>query len=154
NRGGNGNTASGVLALSGNIDGDNNTATGHNALSSNTTGSFNIALGAEAGGNLTTGSNNIDIANRGVAGEANTIRIGTRERRTNIFGAGISGVTVAGGGGVIVDTNGQLGTVVSSARFKDETKPMDKASEAILALKPATFRYKHELDPDGIPQFG
>jgi hypothetical protein len=31
---------------------------------------------------------------------------------------------------------------------------MDKASEAILALKPVTFRYKQELDPDGIPQFG
>ena len=31
---------------------------------------------------------------------------------------------------------------------------MDKASEAILALKPVTFRYKHELDPDGISQFG
>ena len=31
---------------------------------------------------------------------------------------------------------------------------MDKASEAILALKPVTFRYGHELDPDGIPQFG
>src|SRR5439155_8583929 len=70
------------------------------------------------------------------------------------FIAGISGVTVAGGVGVIVDTNGQLGTVVSSERFKDEVKPMDKASEAILALKPVTFRYKHEFDPDGIPQFG
>ena len=42
----------------------------------------------------------------------------------------------------------------SSERFKDEIKPMDKASEAILALKPVTFRYKHELDPEGIPQFG
>ena len=48
----------------------------------------------------------------------------------------------------------KLGTVVSSARFKEAIKPMDKASEAILALKPVTFRYKHELDPDGIPQFG
>src|SRR6202011_2237561 len=47
-----------------------------------------------------------------------------------------------------------LGTVTSSARFKEAIKPMDKASEAILALKPVTFRYKHELDPDGIPQFG
>src|SRR5213078_4950824 len=55
---------------------------------------------------------------------------------------------------VIVDRNGQLGTVVSSERFKDEVKPMDKASEAILALKPVTFHYKHELDPEGIPQFG
>jgi trimeric autotransporter adhesin len=63
-------------------------------------------------------------------------------------------VTVSGGVGVIIDTDGHLGTVVSSARFKDKIKPMDKASEAILALKPVTFRYKHELDPDGIPQFG
>ena len=61
---------------------------------------------------------------------------------------------MASGVGVIVDSNGQLGTVVSSARFKDAIKPMDKASEAILALQPVTFRYKHELDPDGIPQFG
>src|SRR6202040_1801297 len=66
----------------------------------------------------------------------------------------ISGVTVAGGVGVIIDTNGHLGTVVSSERFKDEIKPMDKASEAILSLRPVTFRYKHELDPEGIPQFG
>jgi hypothetical protein len=55
---------------------------------------------------------------------------------------------------VIVGSNGQLGTVVSSARFKEAIKPMDKASEAILALKPVTFRYKKELDPDKIPQFG
>jgi hypothetical protein len=61
---------------------------------------------------------------------------------------------VAGGVGVIIDTNGKLGTVVSSARFKQNIKPMDKASEVILALKPVTFRYKKELDPDGIPQFG
>src|SRR5262249_31779274 len=38
--------------------------------------------------------------------------------------------------------------------FKEAVQPMEKASEAILALKPVTFRYKHELDPDGIPQFG
>src|SRR5262249_24003772 len=67
---------------------------------------------------------------------------------------GISGVTVPAGVGVIVGTDGKLGTVVSSARFKDEIKPMNKASEAILALKPVTFRYKEELDPEGIPQFG
>ena len=61
---------------------------------------------------------------------------------------------MAGGVAVIIDTHGHLGTVVSSERFKDAVKPMDKASEAILALKPVTFRYKHDLDPDGIPQFG
>src|SRR5205823_6065580 len=85
---------------------------------------------------------------------SNTIRVGTVGTQTNTYIAGISGVTVAGGVGVIVDTNGHLGTVVSSERFKDTIKPMDKASEAILALQPVTFRYKHELDPEGIPQFG
>ena len=61
---------------------------------------------------------------------------------------------MATGVGVIIGPDGHLGTVVSSARFKDGIKPMDKASEAILALQPVTFRYKQELDPDGIPQFG
>jgi trimeric autotransporter adhesin len=151
---GNGNTASGALALFGNTMGDNNTATGNNALSSNSTGSFNIALGAEAGGDLTAGSNNIDIGNRGVAGEASTIRIGTRGRHTNTFIAGISGGTVPTGVAVIVDADGHLGTSTSSARFKDEIKPMDKASEVLLALKPVTFRYKKEIDPASMSQFG
>jgi hypothetical protein len=55
---------------------------------------------------------------------------------------------------VLIDANGRLGTTTSSARFKDQIQPMDKASEAILALQPVTFRYKHDLDPAGIPQFG
>jgi hypothetical protein len=151
---GNSNTADGVNALFSNTSGNNNTANGFEALFSNTTGGSNIALGYLAGQNLTTGSNNINIGNQGVAAEADTIRIGTVGTQTNTIVAGISGVTVAGGVGVIVDTNGHLGTVSSSARFKDEIKPMDNASEAILALKPVTFRYKHELDPDGIRQFG
>src|SRR5207302_5667320 len=86
--------------------------------------------------------------------EAATIRIGVQGTQTKTFVAGVRGVTVAGGVGVIVGSNGQLGTVVSSARFKEAIKPMDKVSEAILALQPVTFRYKQELDPDGIPQFG
>ncbi|OLC26991.1 MAG: hypothetical protein AUH91_03510 [Verrucomicrobia bacterium 13_1_40CM_4_54_4] len=55
---------------------------------------------------------------------------------------------------MVVGSGGQLGTSTSSARYKDDIKPMDKASEAILALQPVTFRYKHELDRTGIPQFG
>ena len=82
------------------------------------------------------------------------IRIGKVGTQTATFVAGIRGVTVASGIGVIIGSNGQLGTVTSSARFKEAIKPMDKASEAILALKPVTFRYKHDLDPDGVPQFG
>jgi uncharacterized coiled-coil protein SlyX len=148
------NTANGFQALYSNITGGRNTANGVSALNHNTTGFNNIALGFSAGDNLTIGNNNIDIGNKGVAGEANTIRIGKVGTQQATFIAGISGVTVAGGVGVIIDSNGHLGTVVSSERFKDEIKPMDKASEAILALKPVTFCYKPELDPNGIPQFG
>ena len=148
------NAAAGSSALVNNTFGGGNTATGYQALSNNTTGNNNIALGFEAGQNLTTGSNNIDIGNDGRPGESGNIRIGTRGAQTKTFIAGISGATVAGGVGVIVGSNGQLGTVVSSERFKDEIKPMDKASEAILSLQPVTFHYKKELDPDGIPQFG
>src|SRR6266700_2833398 len=148
------NTANGSKALFSNTIGGQNTATGENALLNNNSGSSNIALGFNAGTNLTTGNNNIDIGNAGVAGESKRIRIGTAGTQTRTFIAGISGVTVASGVGVIVGSNGQLGTVVSSERYKDAIKPMEKASEAILALKPVTFRYKHELDPNGIPQFG
>jgi hypothetical protein len=148
------NTATGADALFSNSTGNFNTATGADALFNNTTGSTNIAVGYFAGSNLTTGSNNIDIGNKGAGGESNTIRIGTAGTHTKTVIAGIFGTTVAGGVGVIVGSGGRLGTVVSSERFKDAIKPMDKASEAILALKPVTFRYKHELDPKGIPQFG
>jgi len=151
---GNNNTATGESALSNNVSGHNNTAIGAFAMLSNTSGSRNIALGITAGGNNETGSDNIYIGNGGTVAESATIRIGEIRTHTNTSIAGISGVPVANGAAVIINPQGHLGTVVSSARFKDAIKPMDKASEAILALKPVTFRYKHELDPDGIPQFG
>src|SRR5438552_3971459 len=151
---GSNNTANGFGALTSSTIGNNNTADGVNALLNNTTGSNNTALGFGAGTDLLNGNNNIEIGYAGTASDSNTIRIGTTGTQTNAYLAGISGATGAEGVGVIVDSSGHLGTVVSSERFKDTIKPMDKASEAILALKPVTFRYKHELDPNGIPQFG
>ncbi|MBO0732989.1 MAG: tail fiber domain-containing protein [Methylocapsa sp.] len=148
------NTATGAHALGSNTLGNLNTGDGFNALLNNTTGLRNIALGFDAGQNLTTGSNNIDIGNGGIAGESSKIRIGAPGVQTATFIAGIRGATVPSGIEVVVGTNGQLGTVVSSARFKEAIKPMGKASEAILSLKPVTFRYKRQLDPEGIPQFG
>jgi uncharacterized coiled-coil protein SlyX len=148
------NTASGFHALLNNTDGSENTATGFHALLNNTTGNKNIALGFRAGSDLTTGDKNIDIGNAGLAGESSTIRIGRVQDQTATFIAGISGATVPTGVAVIIDADGHLGTSTSSARFKDAIQPMDKASEAILALQPVTFRYKKELDPEGIPQFG
>jgi hypothetical protein len=148
------NTANGFGALGVSTTGSRNTANGDDALLSNTTGGNNIALGFEAGKRLTTGSYNIDIGNPGEAGEANTIRIGKQGTQRTTFIAGISGATVPTGVAVIVDASGHLGTTTSAARFKEAIKPMDKASEVILALKPVTFHYKQEIDPDGIPQFG
>jgi hypothetical protein len=110
-------------------------------------------VGFNAGSSLTTGSDNIDIGAPGVAGESGTLRIGT-VKQTAAYIRGIYGQTVASGVAVIIDSSGHLGTVQSSARFKEAVKPMDKASEAILALQPVTFYYKPELDPDVTPQFG
>src|SRR5439155_23876279 len=144
---GNNNTATGGFALLLN-GGSDNTATGVLALVNNTTGSNNIALGVNAGQNLTTGDNNIDIGNDGAADEANTIRIGTQGTQTNAYIAGIYQTTVPRGLSVVVDSTGHLGTKGSSERLKQDIKPMDKASEAILALRPVSFRYRKEIDPD------
>jgi trimeric autotransporter adhesin len=148
------NEATGSFALFFNTAGNDNAAVGFFALYNNTTGNNNIGLGNFAGNNLTTGNNNIDIGNQGVAGETGTIRIGVVGTQTATFVAGIMGKTVPMSTPVFVNANGQLGTTPSSERFKDAIKPMDKASEAILALKPVTFHYKKELDPDRTPQFG
>jgi hypothetical protein len=172
NTGGSFNTATGASALNENTSGSDNTADGLNALFFNTTGhdntavgvnallnnngSNNVAIGVKAGSNLTNGSNNIHIGANvlGIQGEANKIRIGKQGTQNGTFIAGIAGVSVAGSP-VVVNSNGKLGVgSTSSARFKEAVKPMDKTSEAILALKPVTFRYKEEIDPDGIPQFG
>jgi hypothetical protein len=148
------NTAIGLQALGGGPGGAYNTAVGPFVLQAVSTGEGNIALGFAAGSNLTTGDNNIDIGNLGVAGESNTIRIGGNTgsgSQTATFIAGISGTAVVGDA-VVVDANGQLGTVASAARFKKEIRPMDTTSEAILALRPVRFHYKS--DSKGTPQFG
>jgi len=167
------NTATGNFALSSNSTGSENLAYGSGALFSNTTGyanagyggdalfgnttgSFNVAVGFEAGSGLTTGDNNINIGPyvSGGAGESNTIRIGTQGTQTNAYIGGIYSTPVAKGLVVKVDSTGHLGTVGSSGRFKEQIKPMGKASEAILGLKPVTFRYKKEIDPERTPEFG
>ena len=152
NTSGNDNTAIGNIALFSNTDGYQNVACGIRALYNNTTGLHNTALGDGAGSELTTGSNNIDIGNVGVAGESNTMRFGVSQTAT--FIAGVRGATTVNANAipVVVDSAGQLGTVSSSRRFKDEIKPMDNSSEAILGLKPVTFHYKS--DNNGTPQFG
>jgi len=145
------NTATGNWALLYNT-GDNNTGVGVGALFYNETGNNNIALGMGAGYYLSTGDNNIDIGNAGVAGDSNTIRIGAQGTQTATYVAGIFDATASGGTPVYITSDGQLGTSSSSGRFKKGIKPMDKVSEAILALEPVTFEYKN--DSKGTPQFG
>jgi uncharacterized coiled-coil protein SlyX len=137
-----GNTAIGSQALRNNTLGALNTANGYFALHQNTTGIGNTALGAEAGTAVTTANDVICIGSQG-ANVDNTTWI------SNIYEtATVSGTTLP----VVVSDGGQLGTTPSSRRFKKEIRPMDKASEAILALKPVTFRYKN--DKSGASQFG
>ena len=141
---GNHNTADGDNALVHTTTGNFNTASGAHALDHNTTGSSNVALGFQAGFNI-TGSGNVCIGQNilGLAGENNVTRIrniGSTAQANGIF------VTVGAGG--------KLGRQVSSRRYKDDIKPMDKASEALFALKPVSFRYKREIDPARSPDFG
>ena len=141
---GTGNTAIGSGALNTNTDSVGNTAVGDLALGGNTTGSNNVALGEFAGLNQTTGSNNVYIGSvLGVAGEGSACYI------MSIFGQ-----TSAGGVPVFINSTNKLGTTTSSKRFKEEIKPMANASEVILGLKPVTFRYKKQIDPQRIQQFG
>jgi hypothetical protein len=138
------NTAVGGAALINNTIGGNNTATGSNALGTSTTGNDNTALGASAGTGVTTASNVICIG-AGVSGVNvdNTCFIGN-----------IRGVTTQNANAipVLIDSAGQLGTASSSRRYKTDIKPIDKASESVLALKPVSFRYK--VHKDITPQFG
>ena len=136
------NTANGGGALGKNTAGNNNTAGGFQALGNNITGSFNIALGDSAGSAVTTADDVICIGTKG-ANVSNSCYIG------NIFSqpspAGLA---------VFVNSDNKLGTIMSSRRFKEDIQPMDKASEAILALQPVTFRYKKDFDTRGTAQFG
>ncbi|MGH8092464.1 MAG: tail fiber domain-containing protein [Chthoniobacterales bacterium] len=133
--------------------GTQNTSIGYSSLSNVRSGSYNIAVGSTAGSALRL-NNNIAIGSIGTKLDSGTIRLGTPGTHSATYIAGISGITVAGGVSVVIDGSGHLGTVTSSARYKEAIKPMDKASEVLLSLKPVTFRYKKGLDPQGIPQFG
>jgi hypothetical protein len=138
------NTAVGSSCLSGNTTGDGNTAIGTAALFANTTGGNNTAVGYLAGQNVTTANNVICIgANVAGANVDESCYIG------NIFGA-----TSSNGVAVLVNSDGRLGTVTSSKRFKEDVKPIDKASEALFALKPVSFHYKQNIDPTCAAQFG
>jgi hypothetical protein len=157
---GNGNVAIGNSAMSRNTtSGDNtavglnalffttggsNTAVGSNALATNTTGTGNIGIGYFAGSNISSGSNNIHIGISAPGNESNTIRIGNTQTAT--FLAGVSGVTVASGVQVYIDANGQLGTLTSSVRFKEDVADMAAASRSLMQLRPVTFRYKAPYD--------
>ncbi len=134
------NTANGFQALSNNTTGFSNTANGGGALLNNTTGNNNTALGVGAGASVTTASNVICIG-AGGSNVSDSCFIG------NIFNA-----TASSGTAVLINSSGQLGTISSSRRFKKEIKPMDSASEAVLAFRPVTFHYKS--DASGTPQFG
>jgi hypothetical protein len=154
------NTAVGAFALDANTTGDNNTAVGSGTLGANqtsdnntavgqsalvlSTGSSNIALGTNAGSNLTSGNSNIYIGNDGVSSESTTIRIGAGGTHTDTFIAGVRGVTTDNADAitVLIDSAGQLGTVSSSRRTKEDIREMGEASAALQRLRPVVFRYR------------
>jgi polyhydroxyalkanoate synthesis regulator phasin len=135
------NVADGIAALFNNTTGIYNTASGMYALDSNTTGDYNIGVGFQAGYNV-TGSYNIDIGSQGSSGDSDAIRIGTPGAQTSFYAAGVDGVTISSGVPVYINSSGQLGTVNSSIRYKEDVHDMADASSAIFQLRPVTYRYK------------
>jgi trimeric autotransporter adhesin len=125
-----------------NTTGSSNTAVGFQALSNNTTGIGNTVLGAFAGSGVTTANGVICIDTAGL------------NLSQSCFIGHIFGTTSSGGIQVLVNSDGKLGTVVSSQRFKEKIKPMSEASELLFALQPVTFRYRKEVDASGTSQFG
>jgi len=151
------NQALGVAALENNTTGTANIAIGDSAAFNNTSGGFNTVVGYMAGEDVTDGFDNIYIgatAGDGFGTENSTVRIGDPAHVFTCYIAGINGQIASGGAQVFITGNGKLGTLTSSARFKEDIEPMADASESILALKPVTFRYRGEIDPEAIPQFG
>src|SRR6266498_1706292 len=147
---GNFNTATGAGALSSNTTGNSNTSIGSNALH-DTTGFSNIGIGQDGGSNLTSGSNNICIGNSGVAGESSTIRIGDVQTATflaGINGAGVTGIPV------LVSSSGQLGVASSSRYVKENIREIAGESDGLMRLRPVTFKYKPQIDPTGLAQYG
>jgi hypothetical protein len=156
---GNANTATGLNALFSNTDGRQNTATGVGALKNSSTSVRNVALGYQAGFAITTGSDNIIIGagNRGKEVDAGTTRIGSDTFQKKTFIAGIRGVKtgLADATAVFIDGNGQLGTIKSSKRYKEDIQSMGDVSNRLLKLRPVTFRYKEPQDDGSKPtQFG
>jgi trimeric autotransporter adhesin len=152
------NNAFGDLALTANVSGSFNTAMGDDALD-NSTGNSNTALGDEAGSALFTGEGNIYIGAQqtGVDGDVEFIRIGNDTAFTFPYDTYIAGIFARSndpGTATIcyVDANGKVASVFSSRRYKHDIKPMETASEAILALKPVSFHYNS--DAKNTPCFG
>ncbi len=155
---GNNNTASGSSALAFNQTGGNNTAIGYEALAESMTGSGNVAIGFEAALNAPAGnSNSIYIGSQGTnTDNSGTIQIGTQGTQTGgTFIAGISGASASSGVEVLINSSGQLGTVLSSGRFKEQITDMGDNSSKLLQLRPVNFFYKPDYD-DGshMPQYG
>jgi hypothetical protein len=140
----------------------NNTFVGGVAGLFNTTGDYDTFVGEEAGLFNTSGRNDLYIANQGPSSgtESNAIRIGTQGngagQQTAAYIAGIYGSSVGGSGiAVYVDNNGQLGTVVSSRRFKEQIADMGDSTSALMKLRPVTFLYKPEYSKgDRTLQYG
>jgi hypothetical protein len=158
------NTASGFAALGcslgGGIEcsGSQNTADGAYALEYNQTGSNNIAIGYAAATEVSgSNSNNIHIGSEGASADSGTIRIGTVGTQTTFYAAGIYGVSSGNNDAipVLVDSSGQLVTVSSSRRFKEDIQDMGDASSGLMRLHPVTFRYKKALADGSQPmQYG
>ncbi len=152
------NNAFGFKALQTNIDGGANNAFGHFALQKNDHGEGNNAFGdialASATGDANANTAVGDEAGLNVTSGANTsdrTYIGNIGTFTQAFSAGVNELVTVN---LATGRLGHFNPVISSRRYKEDIKPLDKTSEALFALKPVSFRLKKEFDATQALAFG
>lgn len=116
------------------------------SCSRGTTGDQNIGLGLSGGISWTVADNsNIALSNTGTAGDTHKIKLGTPGSSggqvNKCFIAGITGVTIVGSAVIISTVSTQLGTIVSSLRYKNNIEDMNTDSEFIFKLRPICFNF-------------
>lgn len=144
----------GYQTLKSAASGDYNVAIGYNSLSALTSGNDNVAIGLDSGSSVNTGTHNIFIRNDGNDGDAGTIRLGNSSTHNKCFIAGIRGITTTNNDAIaaLIDSNGQLGTVSSSRRYKDNIQDITDKTSGLASLRPVSFTYKQHASPK--PSYG
>ena len=150
------NVAVGARALSSVTANNENVAVGADTFR-DYTGGASVAIGTNAGRRKISGSYNLylgyGVGDEAANTESNTVRVGDNFLYTRFFVGGVRGITTGQSNAVavVIDSNGQLGTINSSRRYKEDIQDMGEASSGLMRLRPVTYRYQQPYADGSMP---